>query len=218
MHPWKHWLFLGSVFTSQPKLFHWTHTSRQFKQKDRKCMGNGMNMFWHEVLLYWSELIYKDKTSTFQDVINWLLWLNSHVKYNKAVLYAPSLIQQGIMLIADILTTDHDLCTLTQLNIKFNLPWQEYTYDKLISAIPIEVRTLIQPNTSTTCRWYQPLLYTAKSIKRKQQNSIILHSWNNTLLRHKMQSINEKETCTQMKLTLNGKQYAPKYVTLFLWN
>ena len=30
---WKHWLFLGSVFTSQPTLPHWTHMSRKFKQK-----------------------------------------------------------------------------------------------------------------------------------------------------------------------------------------
>ena len=102
------------------------------------------------MLLYWSELIYKDKISTFQDVVNQLLWLNSHVKYNKAVLYAPSLLQQGIMLIADILTADHKLPTLTQLNVKFNLEWQEYTYDKLISAILIEWRTLIQSSTSTT--------------------------------------------------------------------
>ena len=41
------------------------------------------------------------------------------------------------MLIADKLTADHKVPTLTQLNVKFNLEWQEYTYDKLISAIPI---------------------------------------------------------------------------------
>ena len=107
-------------------------------------------MFWYEMLLYWSELIYKDKISTFQDVVNQPLWLNCHVKYMKVVLYAPSLVQQGIMLIADILTADHKLLTLTQLNVKFNLEWQEYTYDKLISAISTEWRTLIQSNTSTT--------------------------------------------------------------------
>ena len=32
-----------------------------------------------------------------------------HVKYNKAVLFAPSLVQQGIMLITDILTAGHKL-------------------------------------------------------------------------------------------------------------
>ena len=54
------------------------------------------------------------------------------------------------MLIADILTADYKLLTLTQLNGKFNLKWQEYTYDKLILAIPKEWTTLIQSNTSTT--------------------------------------------------------------------
>ena len=94
--------------------------------------------------------MYKDKISTFIDVVNQPLWLNSHVKYNKAVLYAPSLTHKEMMLIADIRTADHKLPILTQLNVKFNLEWQEYTIDKLIPAIPIEWRTLIQSNTSTT--------------------------------------------------------------------
>ena len=80
------------------------------------------------------------------------------------------------MLIADILNADHKLPTFTELNAKFNLEWQEYTYDKLISAIQIEWRTIMQSNTSTTFIQYQPLLYTAKSIKKKQQNSFILHT------------------------------------------
>ena len=130
-------------------------------------MGNYINMFWYEMLLYWSELIYKDKISTFQDVIYQLLWLNSHVKYKKAVSYAPSLVQQGIMPIVNILTTDHKLPILTQLNVNFNMAWQEYTYDKLISATPIEWRTFLQSNTSTKVIQYQPLLYTTKSIKKK---------------------------------------------------
>ena len=92
------------------------------------------------------------------------------------MLYAPSHVQQGVMLIADILTADHKLPTLTQLNAKFNLEWKKYTHDKLISAIPIEWRTLIQSTSSTTLIQYQPLLYMAKSINKNQQNSFILHS------------------------------------------
>ena len=121
------------------------------------------------------QLIYRDKISTFQDVVNQLLWLNSHVQYNKTLLYAPSLTQQGIMLIVDILAADHKLPTLTELNVKFSLEWQEYTYDKLISGIPIEWRTLLQSNNTTTFIQYQPLIYTVNSIK-KQQNSFILYS------------------------------------------
>ena len=54
------------------------------------------------------------------------------------------------MLITAIPTADYKLPTLTQINVKFNLEWQEYTYNKLTSAIPIEWRTLSQSNTSTT--------------------------------------------------------------------
>ena len=38
------------------------------KKDMEKCMSNCINMFWYEMLLYWSELIYKD-ISTFQDVV-----------------------------------------------------------------------------------------------------------------------------------------------------
>ena len=40
----------------------------------------------------------------------------SKIKYNKTVLYAPSFIQQGTMLIADILNADLKIPTLTQCN------------------------------------------------------------------------------------------------------
>ena len=140
-------------------------------------MGNCINMFWYEMLLYWSELIYKNKISTFQDVVNQLLWLNSHVKYNKAVLYAPCFVQQGIMLIANILPAEYKLPTLTQLNVKFNVEWNEYIYDKFISAIQIEWRTLIQSNTSITFIKIPIITIHCKINKeKKQQNSFILHS------------------------------------------
>ena len=57
-------------------------------------MGNCINMSWHEMFLYWSELIYNNN-STFKDEVNQPLWLNSHIKYNKTLLYSPSHIQQG---------------------------------------------------------------------------------------------------------------------------
>ena len=40
-------------------------------------MGNCINMFWYEMLLYWSEQIYKDNISTFQDVVTQLLWFKA---------------------------------------------------------------------------------------------------------------------------------------------
>ena len=83
--------------------------------------------------------------------------LNSHIKYNKTVLYAPYF----------ILNADLKVPTITQFNAKFNnMKWQENMYGKLISAIPIEWRTLIQSNTSTKFIQYQPLMQTAKSIKK----------------------------------------------------
>ena len=66
-------------------------------------MGNCINLLRYEMLLYWSKLTYKDNISTFQDVVNHLLRLSSYIEYNKTVSYAQSHIQQGTMLLADIL-------------------------------------------------------------------------------------------------------------------
>ena len=82
------------------------------------------------------------------------------------MLHTPSHIQQGTMLIADILNGDLKIPTLTEFNARFNLEWQENIYDKVISVIPKEWTTLIQSNTSTAFIQYQPQLYTAKSIKK----------------------------------------------------
>ena len=71
--------------------------------------------------------------------------------------------------------------------------------------------TLIQSKSSTSSIQYQSLLYTRKST----QKCFILYSWNNTLLSHKIQSINWTKSCTQMILRPNGRQHAT-YVTLFL--
>ena len=56
------------------------------------------------------------------------------------MLYASGLIQQGTMMITDLLNADLKIPTFTQFNAKLNLGWQENRHDKLISAIPIEWR------------------------------------------------------------------------------
>ena len=73
------------------------------------------------MLLYWSELIYWNNISTLQDVVSQPICLNSRIKYNKDVLYAPRCIQHGTMLTADILIADLKIPTLTQFNVKCNL-------------------------------------------------------------------------------------------------
>ena len=72
----------------------------------KKCMGNCVNMFWYEILLFWSEMKYQD-ILTLQDVLNQpLLQLNSHIKYNKTLLYAHTIIHQGAMITTVILNDD----------------------------------------------------------------------------------------------------------------
>ena len=54
------------------------------------------------------------------------------------MLYAPSLIQQGTMPIADILNADLEIPTLTQFNAEFNLKWQKKTHDKFSQSNGME--------------------------------------------------------------------------------
>ena len=91
------------------------------------------------------------------------------------MLYAPSLFQQGTMLVKDILNADLKIPTLTQLNAKLNLEWQENRYDKLISAIPIEWHSLIQSNTSTTIHMIPTTTIHCK-INKEKATFFILHS------------------------------------------
>ena len=68
------------------------------------------------------------------------------------------------MMIADILHADHKLPTLTQLNAKFNLEWQNTNMISSYQPFQLNGEHLIQSNTSTTFIQYQPLLYTTNKL------------------------------------------------------
>ena len=116
---------------------------------------------------YWAELNFTNTVSTFEDVANQPIWLNSNIKCHKKLLYSDSLISKKLIYVSDILNSDLKLLTLDQFNDKFALQWNEINFDKIILALPLEWRRLIDSNTTKTFRKSQNLLSITKSVKMR---------------------------------------------------
>ena len=79
------------------------------------------------------------------------------------------------------------------------LIWNGRKTHRINSYQPFDQKREHWSNQTLTLHSYEPQFF-------------MLHSLNNTSFSHKVESIYGKETCTQIILTLNGEQYAPKYV------
>ena len=102
------------------------------------CLGHCTSTFWYEMFQYWAELNFTNTVSTFEDVANQPVWLNSNIKCHKKLLYSDSLISKKLVYVSDILNSDLKLLTLDQFNEKFALQWNEINFDKIILALPLE--------------------------------------------------------------------------------
>ena len=116
---------------------------------------------------YLAEINFTDTVSTFQDVANQPIWLNSNIKCHKKLLYSDSPISKKLVYVSDILNSDLKLLTLNQFNDKIALQWNETSFDKIILPLPLEWRRLIDSNTTKTFRKTQNLISITKSIKTR---------------------------------------------------
>ena len=101
---------------------------------------------------YWAEFNFTNAVLTFEDVANQQIWLNSNVKCHKKLHYSDSLISKKLVHVSDILNSDSKLLTLDQFNDKFAPECDEINFDKIILALPLEWRRLIDSNTIKTFR------------------------------------------------------------------
>ena len=143
---------------------------------------------------YWAELNVTNTVSTFEDVANQPLWLNPNIKCHKKLLYSDSLISKMVAYISDILNGDVKLLTLVPFNDIFTLQWNEIHFNKIILALPLEWRRLIDSNTAKHSEKKQNLFFIAKSIKRRATKFFMLNSWAKTSHHHTMQYINGTRT------------------------
>ena len=126
-----------------------------------KCFNTGLN--------------FTNTVSTFKDVANQPIWLNSNIKCHKKLLYSDSLISKKLEYVSDILNSDLKLLTLDQFNDKFAFQF-EINFDKIILALSLEWRRLIDSNTTKTfgkARTYSP---SQSQLKQGPQNFSMLNS------------------------------------------
>ena len=64
------------------------------KRDAAKLFRNGN--IWHTIMMAWCEYNYND-CFNYVDVINQVLWYNSHIRINNTVLSLPRFIEAGIM-------------------------------------------------------------------------------------------------------------------------
>ena len=83
-------------------------------------LGHYTSTFWYQ---YSAELNFTNTVSTFEDVANQPIWVNSNIKCHKKILYSDSLLSKKIVYVSDILNSDLKLLTLDQFNDIFALQW-----------------------------------------------------------------------------------------------
>ena len=93
----------------------------------------GKNEYWAQVLSAWCKINHKDPDSK-NDILEELLWLNSHIVQGGNVLYWPRWISRQVLTVGDI-TQDGQLLQWDTFRERFpNLNWLEYQI--LCKSIP----------------------------------------------------------------------------------
>ena len=185
------------------------------------CLGHCTSTFWYEMFQYWAELNFTNTVSTFEDVANQPIWLNSNITFHKKLLYSDSLISKKLIYVSDILNSDLKLLTLNQFNDKFALQWNEINFDKIILALPLERRRLIDSNTPKTFRKSQNLLSITKSVKTRTTKFFYATfiDKNITLPYNAINKWNRDLGTNDMKwMRWNGRPYVNKSAPLFQLN
>ena len=73
--------------------------------------------------------------NTVEQILNQVLWLNSHIKVNGKTLYENELIQEGCVYVHDIIN-EKGFIELKEIEIKYNTRINWLTYRSLCNAIP----------------------------------------------------------------------------------
>ena len=67
------------------------------KKDTSTCLGHCTSTIWYEMFQYWTEMNFTNNVSTFEDVANQLIWLNSKHKISKILLYSDSFISKKLV-------------------------------------------------------------------------------------------------------------------------
>jgi hypothetical protein len=99
------------------------------------------NPVWKDIIHSWCKVNYTEEIETVHDIIAETIWLNSHIKNSKKVLWNRKWIDKGIQHIWDITDlTNKDLLNQNQLKNHFDLDTNFLEIEHIKRAIPKEWR------------------------------------------------------------------------------
>ena len=110
--------------------------------------------FWTDVLIAWNQLT-NNKISTQKDVLNQVIWYNSHIKIDNKCIILAQWIRYGIIYIEDLLNEQHRLLSPVQLQEKFGL--QVYFTDLygIWEAIPKRWKRMLHQKDESNPSFHQ---------------------------------------------------------------
>ena len=106
--------------------------------------------FWKDVTYSWFDLQWNTELGvvTEENVLNQMLWFNSHIKIANWVCYYSKVARQGMIYLSDILTDMYEFKTHVTICEQYgNINWFEY--HQLCHAIPKEWLTMVKSATKT---------------------------------------------------------------------
>ena len=104
-------------------------------QNDIEQICPHLNRFWKDVLKSWCELhFYEPQTK--KEVLDQILWNNSHIKVANKVIWYQRWERAGIQKVADLLNNDYSFCSLHDILIKYNIKIDFLNYKAITLAIP----------------------------------------------------------------------------------
>lgn len=126
-----------------------------------------LSNFHRQTLLYWN-LIYKHNFSPHRQII----WNNKYVKYKNKMIFYNNWIENGILLVSQLINNEGHLLTYSEFLKKFGIPIPPYEYSIVIDAIPAGfVRLLQGHNESKQSTFKKEILLNGINIKDKKCNN-----------------------------------------------
>jgi exonuclease III len=111
-----------------------------------KCLKDHcdkLSKFYKEIILTWTKIKDKHIPTTKEQIRNECIWLNKNISLNKKTLYSKKCMEQGLMHIKDLLTTENIMKDLITINNEYNVKWNFLDHLKIRQAIPSKWKNIL---------------------------------------------------------------------------
>lgn len=121
-----------------------------FNQDDCKQITKATG-FWYDVLVAWAKFNYHNPTGE-QEVLEQVLWYNSHIKIAQKICYNLAMICSGILTIKDLLTSTGKLLKPGEFSVRYPAV-NILEYISIVHAIPETWKNYIRNSTDSVSNY-----------------------------------------------------------------